>query len=212
MQRLALRDGLEQLLNLLWESLTHIARCCRNKARILLRATAASAGDCAWVRVTAETALPAEMQALGALFLMNNAHYQLKSVQTSSSLNDVSQDWQDECGNKVRRSSDHVPPCSGIGVLMAVCMSVLQVKQYGLQYQQAAWDPILGIMRDDPKLFESKTNWMKEKVRCQSSSGSEDEGSKYLGEKVSALLFVLGIAGFGQRQVAADEPGTGESY
>ena len=41
-------------------------------------------------------------QALSALFLMNNAHYQLKSVQASSSLNIVSHEWQDDCEAKVQ--------------------------------------------------------------------------------------------------------------
>ena len=44
-------------------------------------------------------------QALAALFLMNNAHYQLKSVQASSSLNMVSHEWQDDCEAKVCNTS-----------------------------------------------------------------------------------------------------------
>lgn len=48
------------------------------------------------------------MQALAALFLMNNAHHQLKSVQAFGHDLTVSQDWQDRCEAKVRRT--HGPP------------------------------------------------------------------------------------------------------
>lgn len=42
------------------------------------------------------------LQALAALFLMNNAHYQLKAVQSNSYLKLISKEWQDDCEAKVR--------------------------------------------------------------------------------------------------------------
>lgn len=41
------------------------------------------------------------LQALAALFLMNNAHYQLKAVQSNNMMNLISREWQDDCEAKV---------------------------------------------------------------------------------------------------------------
>ena len=41
------------------------------------------------------------LQALAALFLMNNAHYQLKAVQGNTYLKLISKEWQDDCEAKV---------------------------------------------------------------------------------------------------------------
>jgi hypothetical protein len=44
------------------------------------------------------------MQALAALFLMNNAHYQLKSITSTRLQNYVSKGFQDDCETKASLS------------------------------------------------------------------------------------------------------------
>ncbi|KAK9812710.1 hypothetical protein WJX72_002444 [[Myrmecia] bisecta] len=77
-------------------------------------------------------------KALAALFLMNNVHYLVKTVEASEALVHLGEDW-------IERHKD-------------------QVEQYGEEYQTLSWRTLIQLVKEDSNLSGQQLTWNKEKA------------------------------------------------